>query len=516
MGPLRYARAGWSLALGFGVGLTGARPKRLRPLDFSPFATAMERMGDARDGEIGALVATSGIAELRAAMDDGTLTSEELTIHLLRRIRALDGHLGSVIELDPAALDEARAADARRAAGAATGSLDGIPVTVKDNIETAGPLRTTAGSMALAEHVAAADAPVVVALRGAGAVHLGKTNLSELAGAVSRTAGVSVVGGRTVNPYGKAFSPAGSSSGSGVAVGAALSIVSVGTETSGSLIAPAAFNGVVGMKPSRDLVPGAGIVPLVRFQDSAGPMARSVADAAVLLAAIAAEPLAPELSVDALRGVVMGVLRADILAQKSPFEDTADNPAILARIDAGRSGACATAVDATLGPAEALKTFESGFTKVVLGGVSNDTVGYLAAAGTGIRTLADLHAFNRRHPRLRMPTGQFFLDLAMAMDIGRATYERAALDAREAATAILNATFEATGAALLVSLANLHSSLYATAGFPAITVPLGLRAGGMPTGVTLIGRAGQDAQLLAHAFAFEQATKLRVPPPVTT
>jgi hypothetical protein len=323
MGPLRYARAGWSLALGFGVGLTGARPKRLRPLDFSPFATAMERMGDARDGEIGALVATSGIAELRAAMDDGTLTSEELTIHLLRRIRALDGHLGSVIELDPAALDEARAADARRAAGAATGSLDGIPVTVKDNIETAGPLRTTAGSMALAEHVAAADAPVVVALRGVGAVHLGKTNLSELAGAVSRTAGVSVVGGRTVNP-----------------------------------------------------------------------------------------------SVDALRGVVMGVLRADILAQKSPFEDTADNPAILARIDAGRSGACATAVDATLGPAEALKTFESGFTKVVLGGVSNDTVGYLAAAGTGIRTLADLHAFNRRHPRLRMPTGQFFLDLAMAMDIG--------------------------------------------------------------------------------------------------
>lgn len=516
MGPLRFVRAGWSLALGTGIGLTGAKPKRLRPLDFRPFAAAMETMGDARDGEIGAIVARSTVADLGAAMDAGSLTSEALTLHLLRRIRALDGHLGSVIELNPAALEEARAADARRAAGAARGPLDGIPVTVKDNIETAGPMHTTAGAIALADHVAKADAPVVIALREAGAVVLGKTNLSELAGAVSKTAGVSAVGGRTVNPHGRAFTPAGSSSGSGVAVAAALSIVSVGTETSGSLVAPAAFNGVVGMKPSRDLVPGEGIVPLVRFQDSAGPIARSVADAAALLSVIASPPIAPDLSVDALRGVPVGVLRADILRQQSAFEDTADNPAILERIDAGLAAAGATAVDATLGPAEALRTFESGFTKVVLGGVSYDTVGYLAAAGTGIRTLADLHAFNRRHPRLRMPSGQFFLDVALAMDIDRPAYERAALAARETATAILRATFEATDAALLVSLTNLHSSLYATAGFPAITVPLGLRAGGMPTGVTLIGRAGEDAQLLSCAFAFEQASKLRVPPPVTT
>jgi amidase len=472
----------------------------------------MGQMGDARDGEIGALVAASGVAELRAAMDAGSLTSEELTVHLLRRIRALDGHLGSVMELNPAALDEARAADARRAAGTATGSLDGIPVTVKDNIETAGPLHTTAGAIALADHVAATDAPVVAGLRLAGAVLLGTTNLSELAGAVSRTPAVSAVGGRTINPYGAAFSPAGSSSGSGVAVAAALAIVSVGTETSGSLIAPAAFNGVVGMKPSRDVVPGEGIVPLVRFQDSAGPMARSVADAAALLDVIAAAPLAPDLSPDALRGVNAGVLRADILAQQSPFEDTADNPAMLTRIDAGLAAAGATSVDVTLVADAPMSAYDSGFPKVVAGGVTHDTVGYLAAAGTGIRTLADLHAFNLRHPRRRIPTGQLFLDLALAFDLDRATYERLALEYRARATAILEATFAATGAAVLVSLTNLHSAVYATAGFPAITVPLGLRANGMPTGVTLIGRAGEDARLLGFAFAFEQATRLRVPP----
>jgi amidase len=446
-------------------------------------------------------------------MDAGSLTAEGLTLHHLRRIRALDHRLGSIIELNPAALDEARAADARRSAGTATGPLDGIPVTVKDNIEAAGPMHTTAGAMALADHVAAADAPVVVALRRAGAVLLGKTNLSELAGAVSRTAGVSAVGGRTVNPYGAAFSPAGSSSGSGVAVAAGMSVVSVGTETSGSLIAPAAFNGVVGMKPSRDLVPGEGIVPLVRFQDSAGPIARTVADVAALLSAIATGPVTPELSPDALRGVRVGVLRADILAQKSPFEDTADNPAILARIDAGLAAAGVTAVDATLVTDTSLAAYEAGFPKVVVGGVTNDTVGYLVAAGTDIGTLRDLHAYNRRHPRSRMPAGQFFLDLAMALDVDRATYERLALEYRAKASAILDATFATTGAALLVSLTNLHSSVYATAGYPAITVPLGLRANGMPTGVTLIGRAGEDAQLLGHAHAFEQATRLRVPPP---
>lgn len=514
MGPLRYARAGWSLALGVGVGLTGAKTARLRPLEFGPFAAAMDALGEARDREIGALVAVSGIAELRAAMAAGSVTSEELTLHLLRRIRSLDGRLGSIIELNPAALDEARAADARRASGAPLGSLDGIPVTVKDNIETAGPMHTTAGAIALADHVAVADAPVVAALRRAGAVLLGKTNLSELAGAVSRTAGVSAVGGRTVNPYGEAFSPAGSSSGSGVAVAAGLSIVSVGTETSGSLIAPAAFNGVVGMKPSRGVVSGEAIVPLVRFQDSAGPMARSVADAAALLAAIASVPVTPELSADALRAVRVGVLRADILAQKSPFEDTTDNPAMLARIDAGLAAAGADPVDVVLAAERPLSEYESGFPKVVVGGVSHDTVAYLAAARTGIRTLADLHRFNRRHPRTRIPTGQFFLDLAMAFDIDRATYEHLALEYRTKATAILEATFAASGAALLVSLANLHSSLYATAGFPAITVPLGLRANGMPAGVTLIGRPGEDAALLAHAHAFEQATQLRVPPPI--
>ena len=513
MGVMRFVGIGRSLATGLVIGVTGSKAKRRRPLAMAPFAAAIAALPAERDRVIGELVASATMAELRARMDAGELTSEELTVHLLARIARLDTSLCSIIELNPSALDEARAADARRQGGAALGPLDGIPLTLKDNIETAAPMRTTVGAMALADHVAAADAPVVVKLRQAGAVILGKANLSELAGAVCRTPGVSAVGGPTRNPYGERFSPGGSSSGSAVSVAAGLCVASVGTETSGSLLAPATFNGVVGMKPSAGVVPGEGVVPLARRQDSAGPLARSVADAAALLGAIATGDLDVALSPDALRGVTVGVLRADILAQKTPLEDTADNPTILARITDGLTAAGATLSDVAIAEPAAVKAFEGSFTKVVLGGLAHDTVGYLAAAGTPIRSLADLHRYNLQQPHARMPQGQFFVDMALAFDVSKETYEAASAGAVTEAARILAATFAASGAALLVSVSNLHSALYATAGFPAISVPVGLRASGMPAGVTLIGPAGSDAQLLAYAHAFEQATKLRVPPP---
>ncbi|MFN8622071.1 MAG: amidase family protein [Chloroflexota bacterium] len=512
MGVGRYVGVGWSLLLGTAV--TYAKPPvRRRALDLAPFRDALAGWAPDRDAAVGRLLTGADITRIGGLLAAGELTAEELALHHLARIARLDPVLHAIIELDPTALDQARAADARRREGAVRGPLDGIPVTVKDNIETAGPMHTTAGAMALIDHVAHADAPIVTALRSAGAALLGKTNLSELAGAVSRLDGLSAVGGRTVNPHGRKLPPGGSSSGSAAAVAAGLCVVSVGTETSGSLLAPASFDGVVGMKPSRDLVSGAGIIPLVRFQDSAGPLARSVADAAALLEVLAGRPLGAELADPSLAGVRVGVLRADVLAQKSPLEDTSDNAGVLARITEGFAKAGATVTDVTLVAEPSFAAFEGDFTKVVVGGLTHDTMAYLAAAGAPATTVAQLHAYNRRKPRLRMPGGQLFLDIAVTMDLSPDAYEAAAMTARERATAILDGTFAATGADVLVSVSNRHSALYATAGFPAISVPAGLRASGMPVGVTIIGKVGEDAALLRVAAAFEAATKLRVTPP---
>ena len=507
----RYLSVGRSLVTGGVVGLAHRHHGRVDPLDLSAFAVALEAHDPVRTRELDRLLAPASIADLQDHMASGRLSSEELTLHLLGRVRDHEAALNSLIAVNPDALVQAREADARRASGESLGALDGIPVTVKDNIETAGPVPTTGGAQILAGCVAAADAPVVMALRAAGAVILGKANLSELSGAVVRIPGFSAVGGQTVNPYGQAFSPGGSSSGSAVSVAAGFAIASVGTETSGSLIAPAAYAGMVGMKPTRGMVDGRGVIPLVRHQDSAGPIGRTVADVAALLASMSGQPLELELSADSLTGVRVGVLAEDIRNQKTSLEDTSDNDEILARIHVGLRAAGALPAEAVIVSPTPMAAYDEGFIDVVLGGVSHDTIGYLADAGAPVATLADLHAYNLAEPRRRMPAGQFFLDLALVKAIDRDAYEAAALAHRALAERILDATFQAAGTNVLVSLSNLHSNIYATAGYPAVTVPLGLRASGMPTGATLIGRPGTDGQVLGYAYAFERASRLRVP-----
>lgn len=488
------------------LGLLNRHPGRLAPLDVPPVdIPAVPDAGAQADEGLD----TASMVALRDRLATGGLTSHALTCHVLARIGEQEGALNSLISINPDVLAEARRADERRAAGEPLGPLHGVPVTVKDNIETAGPLPTTAGAEILCTHTAEQDAPVVAALRAAGAVIVGKANLSELAGAMARTPGFSTVGGQSVNPYGSDFTPGGSSSGSAVGVASGMAIASVGTETSGSLLAPAAFNGVVGMKPSRDLVDSTGVVPLVRFQDSPGPLARTVADAGLLLQAIAAAPLDLDLSPGALDGVRVGVLTDAIRAQPRALEDTSDNPDMIERIEDGLQAAGAHVADAVIVSSEPMSTFDSNFMTVILGGVSHDTLGYLVAAGAPVETLADLHAYNLAHPRRRMPAGQFWLSLALIRGISLEAYEDAALSCRETAAQILDATFETAGTDVLVSLSNVHSSLYATAGYPAVTVPLGLRASGMPTGASFIGRQGQDGSLLAAAYAFEQASLLR-------
>jgi amidase len=502
---------GRSLATGAVLGVTHRSARRLRALDSPAFAAELGDPDASRAEAVDALTRAASLSGLQSAMASGDLTAEELTRHLLARVLATDPALDAVLELNPGVLGEARHADERRRAGDRSPLL-GVPVTVKDNIESVAPLRTTAGAEILSEHVATGDAPVVTALRAAGAVVLGKANLSELAGAVVRTPGFSALGGQTRNPYGRSFSPAGSSSGSAVSVAAGLAPLSVGTETSGSLLAPAALCGVVGMKPSRGVVDQAGIIPLVRHQDSAGPLAPTVADAAALLQVLSNGRIDADLSAAALHGVRVGVLREAILGQRSAMEDTRDNVEILARIDRGLAASGAAVATADVVTERALAEYDAAFLTVVLGGLTHDTVGYLAASGAPVETLADLHTYNLQRPARRMPKGQFFASLALARDISRDRYETAAMQARASAERILDATFAAARAEVLVSITNLHSSLYATAGYPAITVPLGLRAGGMPTGVTFISRLGTDSTLLGRAHAFEAATRLRQPP----
>lgn len=499
-----------------------ANQVRLRELDFSPFEAALAGVDPVRLAEITPLVSTADLPRIQEKMAAGELNSEELTLCLLDRIRRHDDHLRSYLELNPHALDEARAADRRRAEGQFRGPLHGIPVSVKDNIATAAPMHTTAGAEILIDHSPPDDARVVKMLREAGAVILGKASLSELAGSLTTAPpGYNAISGRGVNPYEDGLPVSGSSSGSAIATSALLAIVSVGTETSGSLIAPASSNGVVAMKPGFGVVSGEGIIPLIRFQDSAGPVARSVIDAAHLLTALShvGTDFAAELKVGALDGVRVGVLRKGIIDR----DETGESGFWLSRIDEGLRRAKAVRLDLD-------ETFDEKpeLLPVIFLGLSVDSVGYLSAAGAPVKTVAGLRDYNLAEPESRVPRGQNMIDLAVRVlsAIGKSTglaeeefpplYEEAALSVREGAASLLARVFSENDVEVLVSLANTHSDLYATAGYPAISVPLGLNEEGVPNGVTLIGKPGEELRLFAFAYSFEQVTTFRVGPEIAS
>lgn len=485
--------------------LAGLQTERLRPLDFAPFDAALASLQVPPDAD--AFLRVAGISDLQAAMAAGELTSEAITLWHLDRIRRLDEDLRGMLELNPAALDEARAADARRAAGTTLGPLDGIPVTLKDNIGTASPMHTTANAAVLLEHSAREDADLVVSLRAAGAVIIGKASLSEFAGAVSTgypSGGSGAVGGQAVNPLGP-YPTYGSSSGSAISVAAHYAAVSVGTETSGSLVAPAAVMSLVAMKPSAGLVSTTGVVPLVRANDGPGPIARSVTDAALLLAAIdtAEVDYAAGLSPDALTGVRVGVLVEDMARAGNLSGAMTRTGATLALLGA-------STVPVTLNdPTGAIARFA-----VYLSArMRTDMVPYITAAHPGLVTLEDLIAYNRADPARRIPFGQDLLEMLAPLSAGLSPQDQAALSAETIAamTGAIEAAFAARGGVeVLVGMANRQSPFYATAGYPAITVPIGRRDDGEPVGVTLIGRKGEDARLLSFAYAFEQATRARI------
>jgi amidase len=468
---------------------------------------------DLTDAEIVALDAL----ELRTVLASGRVSALRVTQVYLHRIAALDDAgptLGAVIEVNPDAEAIARSLDERLRSGGAVGPLHGVPVLVKANIDTADAMVTSAGSLALAEHRAPADAEVVTRLRAAGAVLLGKTNLSEWANfrSMKSTSGWSSLGGQTRNPYVLDRNPCGSSSGSAVAVAARLAPLAVGTETDGSIVCPAAANGVVGIKPTIGTVSQRGIVPIAHSQDTAGPMARTAGEAGLLLSVLAEAGDYQPKAFDDTTGLRVGVVR--------DFEGAGSDRAVeagFAKALAWLERAGVVLVD-PIRAALPKEAREAEFA-ILLAEFRADLDAYLAGVQRGPRTLIEVIAFNAEHEAEVMPYfGQeLFLFArddpgtaapAYAVAQGAITMARARLAALFAESDLDALVAPVNGRAWRTDHANgdkfgvSSSNIAATSGYPSIAVPVAL-ADELPLGVALIARPGQDYLLVTLATAIE-------------
>ncbi|HJU87773.1 MAG TPA: amidase [Gemmatimonadaceae bacterium] len=484
------------------------------------------------------------LSALQSGMRSGQFTARSIAEQYLARIEEIDRNgpaLKSIIELNPDALSIADALDRERKEGRVRGPLHGIPILLKDNIDTADKMRTSAGSLALAESVATRDAFIVRQLRDAGAVILGKTNLSEWANfrSTRSTSGWSARGGLTKNPWVLDRNPCGSSSGSGAAVAANLAAIAVGTETDGSIVCPSSANGLVGIKPTLGLVSRSGIIPIAHSQDTAGPMARTVTDAALLLGALtgvdsrdpatagsmgrATRDYTKFLEPRGLRGKRIGVAR-----NYFGFNDRVDK--VMEDAIAAMKGAGAIIVD----PAniESAGKFDSSEFEVLLYEFKADLNAYLARMpqNGAPRTLAGLIEFNEKNRARTMPYfGQEIFVRSQAKGPLTERAYRLALEKnlRMSRTEGIDATLKkhrldavvgpTGGPAWLTDLVNGDhfgggsSTAPAVAGYPSITVPAGY-VYGLPVGISFTGGAYTEPTLIAIAFAFEQATKVRKAP----
>jgi amidase len=484
----------------------------------------------------------TSITDLQARLQSGKSTSRALCQLYLDRIAKIDKQgpkLNAVIELNPDALKIADTLDQERKAGKLRGPLHGIPVLLKDNIDTGDQLQTTAGALALAGNHAAKDSFVAAQLRKAGAIILGKTNLSEWANFRSShsASGWSSRGGQTHNPYVLDRTPSGSSAGSGAAVAASLCAAAVGTETNGSIVSPSSVNGLVGLKPTVGLVSRTGIIPISATQDTAGPMARTVRDTAILLSGMVGADVADDITKkapaampdytrqlrpEALKGQKLGVEKAHLASQTAAGELLRQAVAVLKA-----QGATVVEVDVRtptqpVGEAEfdvLLYEFKDGVNK------------YLAQAKAPVKTLAEVIAFNKANAAKAMPFFQqetleqaektdglasekYKTALRKVVDTSRTALD-AALKTDGGLAAIVAIT---TGPAACIDLVNGeygtgpgYSGPAAMAGYPHLTVPMG-NVHGLPVGLSFVGAPYTEAALLGLGYAYEQATMHRKAP----
>jgi amidase len=486
------------------------------------------------------------IAGVQDRMRSGALTSRGLVDAYLSRIDALDRRgpaLHAILDINPDARAIADQLDRERRDGRTRGPLHGVAVVIKGNIDTHDRMATTAGSLALKGAIAPRDAFIVERLRAAGAVILGKTNLSEWANfrSAHSSSGWSALGGQGKNPYALNRTPCGSSSGSAQAVAANLATIGIGTETDGSIVCPSATHSLVGIKPTVGLVSRAGIVPIAHSQDTAGPIARSVADAALLLTVLAgADPRDSSTAAGAgktadylqsldpggLRGARIGVARTRVTGYHEET-DRLFGEALRAMTSAG-----AVIID----PADIphIGEYDDSELEVLLYEFKADLNAYLASAAAPVTTLSELIAFNDAHRGEEMPFfGQdLFLKAQQKGPLTDTTYMAARrrnerLSRADGIDAIMNrqrldALVAPTSAPPWVidhvtgdHFTGSSSTPAAVAGYPSIAVPMGFSSG-LPVGLSFIGRAWSEVTLIRLTYAFEQATKHRKPPTFAT
>ncbi|MBX7201061.1 MAG: amidase [Rhodospirillaceae bacterium] len=487
------------------------------------------------------------LAKISGDLAGGKTTSVSVTRAYIARIKTYDGALHAVIAVAPDALDQAAASDKRRKEGKVLGPMDGVPVLLKDNIDAVG-MPTTAGSFALAENLPARDSEVARRLRAAGAVILGKANTSQWAG-LRTTSGFngSTVGGSPKNPYDLTRSPAGSSSGPGIAAAASLAAATVGTDTTGSIISPSSYNGVVGIRPTVALISRRGIVPVSLTQDTSGPMARSVTDTAMMLSVLAGSDAGDPASKDAdahkadyvksldagsLKGKRLGVLRGTrdySEATRVPFDKALE---VLK----------AQGAELVEIPEGVLQDISQEDRIVLLYDFKEDIAAYLATTSPDkvkTRTLADLIAFNKSDPR----ESSHDQDLFDAAEATAGRQDQAYIDNMAAAKRMVQAdgldkALKDYNVSALVALTRgppepivpdntggghpiaqhdkgatppSTSQIAALAGYPDLTVPMGL-LDGLPVGISFMGPPWSEPMLLAYGYAYEQASHARVPP----
>jgi amidase len=473
---------------------------------------------------------TATVAQLNDLLNAGTISSASLTEAYLQRIRALNSHgpaLNAVRVLNPNAMKDARAADEQRRRRGPHDPLLGIPVIVKDNIDVKG-LPTTAGSVALANSYPTQDAPLVAQLRKSGAVILGKANLTEFANYLTNgmPGGYSSLGGQVLNPYDTSQTPSGSSAGSGSAAAIGFAAITIGSETSGSILSPAAANSDVGIKPTVGLISRTGIVPIAASQDTAGPLTRTVADAAIALTTItgtdpedpatASNPLAGhefvnDLSTTALRGARIGVV-----ANQVPDPGT-DNRTLWDAAISTLQARGATLVDVKL------DTAGQGFpgtSSVLSYEFKRDLNTYLSRlpSGAPMKTLADIIAYNKAHAQQALKFGQARALASESKDLSPDSADTAKYHADRTQDLVdskdrIDAVMAENNLTALLFANSGSAGIGAKAGYPSISIPAGYQASNRrPFNIALLGHAWSEPTLIGYAYDYEQASTLRQPP----
>ncbi len=482
------------------------------------------------------------IEQLQNYMQKGHYSARILTQHYLERIHSIDKNgpkLNAIIEINPDALHIADILDKERKNGRVRGKLHGIPILIKDNIDTGDSMQTTAGSLAMEGHIASRDAFIVQKLRQAGAVLLGKTNLSEWANfrSTRSSSGWSSRGGQTNNPYKKGRNPCGSSSGSGVAVASNLCVVAIGTETDGSIVCPSSVNAIVGIKPTVGLWSRTGIIPISHTQDTAGPMARTVKDAAILLGILAGEdPLDPVTdnhknkiftdyaqfcNPDSLQGKRLGIEKALLKGHEGV-------DALLEQSISVLKNKGAEVVEVEL--LNKMKELGNGETLVLQYEFKSDLNKYLSTANARVKSLKEVIDYNKQHESEIMPyfkqetlesaeargdltTKEYVDALHKNLTVSRNAIDNILKD--QQLDAIIGPTTGPTWCTDLINGDHFNgyetSTPAAVAGYPHITVPMGT-VQGLPVGISFLGAAFSEGLLISMAYAYEQASLHRRPP----